>query len=351
MMEIFSKVEQKDLISWASALGISFVFYVAITIVRKLIVSKIERRARASETLIDDVLVDVLKSLKGWFLLALALYVGLIWMKLPDRGRLIVDKGFILIGLLQLAQIAGSVINFYVTNKLRKDSENNVEMASTMGLITITLKFVAYTLILLLALNNVGVNITALIAGLGVGGIAVALALQNILTDLFSSLTIILDKPFQAGDFIVVGDMMGTVEHIGLKTTRVRSLSGEQLVFGNGDLLQSRIKNFKRMNERRIVQKLTVTYQTPEDKLATIPETVQKIVEAVDNVRFDRCHFLNFGDSALEYELVYWIGSREFNDYADRAQKINIAVFKAFNAQGIDFAYPTRTLHVVRENG
>jgi small-conductance mechanosensitive channel len=349
-MDFLTRIERADFVTWGTALGIGIVFYFASTLIRNLIVSKIEVRAKMTETIIDDIIVDSLKTLKRWFFLALSVYVGLVCVNLKDKYQIVADKSFILLALFQFAQIAGTIINSYIAQQLKKRTENNVEMASTFGLITLALKFIAYSLILLLALHNVGVNITALIAGLGVGGIAVALALQNILTDLFSSLTIILDKPFQAGDFIVVGDMMGTVEHIGLKTTRVRSLSGEQLVFGNGDLLQSRIKNYKRMNERRIVQKLTVTYQTPEEKLARIPEIVRAIVEKVDLVRYDRCHFLNFGDSALEYELVYWVGSREFNEYAERAQRINIAVFKAFNAEGIDFAYPTRTIHMAGKN-
>lgn len=340
---------REKLLIWGAAVALTFVIYFALSLLRRMIVNKTESRAKLTDTIIDDVVVEILKNLKRYFLFAVSAYLAFLWIKFPVRVRLIVDKAIIIILLMQAAHIAGTVINFWVRNTLGRKSEQNAEIATTINLLTVVLKGIVYTIILLLALNNLGVNITALIAGLGVGGVAVALALQNILTDLFSSLTIVLDKPFLAGDFIVVGDLMGTVEHIGLKTTRVRSLSGEQLVFGNGDLLQSRIKNFKRMAERRIVQSLTVTYQTSAERLEEIPRIIREIVEGVDLARFDRCHFLNFGSSSLDFELVYWILSPEFNDYADRAQKINLAIFRKFSDLGIDFAYPTQTLYMVND--
>jgi small-conductance mechanosensitive channel len=342
-------ISQKELLSYGVALVVAILIYGALTFLRNLIVSRTEKRAQLSETIIDDILVEMLKKFKHYFFFALGLYIAFIWVELSPRIRMIVDKAIIVIFLVQLAQMAGTIINFWVTKKFRARSAENKELATTINLITLAIKFIVYSILILLALNNVGVDITALIAGLGVGGIAIALALQNILTDLFSSLTIVLDKPFLVGDFIVVGTEFGTVENIGLKTTRLRSLSGEQLIFGNSDLLQSRVRNYKRMEERRVVQALTVTYQTPENLLDRIPVMVKEIVESVDKVRFDRCHFLKFGDSALEYELVYWVLSPEFNDYADRAQKINVAIFKKFSAEKIDFAYPTRTIFMAKD--
>lgn len=344
------KISKQELISYGIAVGVSLVIYAALSIIRRIIIEKTEKRALASVTVIDDLLVEILKKFKRYFLYALSLYIAFVWVSLPPRIRLIMDKAIIILFLVQLAQMAGAIINFWVTKKFRARSAENRELATTINLITLAIKFVVYSIILLLALNNVGVDITALIAGLGVGGIAIALAMQNILTDLFSSLTIVLDKPFLVGDFIVVGDQMGTVENIGLKTTRLKSISGEQLIFGNGDLLQSRVRNYKRMEERRVVQPLTVTYQTSADLLDRIPVMVKEIIDGVDRVRYDRCHFLRFGDSALEFELVYWVISPEFNDYADRAQKINVAIFKKFAAEKIDFAYPTRTLFMVNQD-
>ena len=205
-------------------------------------------------------------------------------------------------------------------------------------------------MILLLILENVGVDVTALIAGLGVGGIAVALAAQNILGDLFSSMSIVLDKPFVLGDFIIVGDMMGTVEKIGLKTTRVRSLSGEQLIFSNSDLLGSRIRNFKRMQERRIVFSIGVAYDTPAEKLTAIPGMLRAAVEAQEPVRFDRAHFAKFGDSALIYEVVYFVLKPDYNLSMDIQQAINLRLFREFADRQIEFAFPTQTLHLFHES-
>jgi small-conductance mechanosensitive channel len=203
---------------------------------------------------------------------------------------------------------------------------------------------VLWAVVALLALDNMGFDITALVAGLGVAGIAVGLAVQNILGDLFASLSIVLDKPFVIGDFIVVDNLPGTVERIGIKTTRVRSLSGEQLVFSNADLLKSRIRNYRRMTERRVVFSVGVTYETGEEKLGTIPGILRGIVEAQGNVRFDRAHFQSFGDSALVFEVVYYILTPDYSRYMDIQQEINFAIHRRFTAEGISFAYPTRTL-------
>lgn len=331
---------------WLTATILSLVFYIVFFSLQKILIKQGGKRAAKTNTQLDDLAVELLTHIKKYFLLALSIYLGCIWIKVSAHTRNIFDKAIIIIGLIQVAQLAGIIINFWITKHLKSKSEQNLEMASTVGLISIVVKAITYSIILLLALNNLGVDVTALIAGLGVGGIAIALAMQNILTDLFSSLTIVLDKPFIVGDFIIVNDLMGTVENIGLKTTRVRSISGEQLIFGNGDLLQSRIKNYKRMSERRVVQNLTVTYQTLDTLLDEIPVFVKQIVEKRDKVRFDRCHFLRFQDSSLEFELVYWVLGPEFNDYADRAHAINVEIFRKFAEMKIDFAYPTRTLHI-----
>jgi small-conductance mechanosensitive channel len=187
------------------------------------------------------------------------------------------------------------------------------------------------------------------VAGLGVGGIAVALAAQNILGDLFASLSIVLDRPFVLGDFLIVDDLMGSVEEIGLKTTRVRSLSGEQLVFSNTDLLNSRIRNYGRMFERRVVFQLGVTYQTPREQLQAIPGMVRDAVEAHgDRVRFDRAHFAKYGDFALSFEIVYYVLGPDYNEYMDIQQAINLDIHQRFEDAGIAFAYPTQTLFLER---
>jgi small-conductance mechanosensitive channel len=197
-----------------------------------------------------------------------------------------------------------------------------------------------------MALDNLGVNVTTMIAGLGVGGIAVALAVQNILGDLFASLSIVIDKPFVIGDFVIVDEYMGTVEHVGLKTTRLRSLGGEQLVFSNGDLLKTRIRNYKRMRERRAVFGFGIEYDTPIELVEKIPAMVRAIIEARAKVRFDRAHFKGFGASSLDYEVVYWMLDPDFNLYMDTQQQINLELMRLFQREGVSFAYPTQTVLV-----
>ena len=218
-----------------------------------------------------------------------------------------------------------------------------------MNALSFIARLVLWATILLLILDNLGVDITALVAGLGIGGVAIALAVQNILGDLFASLSIVLDKPFVLGDFVIVGDLMGSVENIGIKTTRVRSLSGEQLVFSNNDLLTSRIRNFGRMQERRVVFKLGVTYQTPAEKLEGIPGIIREAIEARDKTRFDRSHFASYGDFSLDFETVYYVLSADYNLYMDIQQAINLAIFRRFADEGIEFAYPTQTLFLEKE--
>ena len=205
-------------------------------------------------------------------------------------------------------------------------------------------RIILWSLVLLLVLDNLGINITALVAGLGVGGIAIALAVQTILGDLFASLSIVLDKPFVIGDFLIIDDYMGGVEYVGLKTTRLRSLSGEQLVLSNSDLLNSRIRNFGRMYERRVPFNLGVTYQTPREKLVKIPEIIREAVRKQDKTRFDRSHFKEYGDFALVFESVYYVLGPDYNEYMDIQQAINLHIHERFEQEGIEFAYPTQTV-------
>jgi len=212
-------------------------------------------------------------------------------------------------------------------------------------------KVTLWTIVVLLALDNFPkVEVDTLIASLGIGGVAVALAVQNILGDLFASLSIVLDKPFILGDFITVEDYRGTVVHIGLKSTRLRSLTGEQLIFSNSDLLNSRIRNYKRMEERRVVFTISVTYQTSYEKLVTIPTIIQEIIEAQSQTSFDRVHFKEYGEFALNFEVVYYMLISNYDTFMDAQQAINLALFKRFAEESIAFAYPTQTVLVAESN-
>lgn len=273
----------------------------------------------------------------------------------PDTLALIwawVWKVSVVLLAVQLVAWTGAILDWLIAWYLKRQAgpsgTPDPSVAGAMSTFRWMGLLLVYAAIFLLALDNLGVDVTALIAGLGVGGIAIALAVQNILGDLFASLTITLDKPFVVGDFIVVGKELGTIEKIGLKTTRVRSLGGEQLVFGNNDLLTSRIQNYKRMNERRVVFGFRVTYDTTPEQILAIDREVKRIIVEHDNSRFDRCHLARFGEFSLEFEVVYYVLSADYNVYMDTQQDLNLAIMRLLDDLGVRFALPTQTLHLTR---
>ncbi|MGD2137645.1 MAG: mechanosensitive ion channel family protein [Gammaproteobacteria bacterium] len=313
-------------------------------------VSRLTALARQTRGEWDDALADLLARTSGLFLLLAALFVGSLFLTLPATARqgvftvatiaLLVQGGLWLNGLLQ----------FWLTRDARRRRETDPASITTINAVGFVGRLVLWVVVLLLVLDNLGVDVTALIAGLGIGGIAVALAVQNIFGDLFASLSIVLDKPFTVGDFLIIDDFLGSVEYVGLKTTRIRSLSGEQLIFSNADLLGSRIRNYGRMFERRVVFALGVTYQTPRDKLARIPGIIRESIEEQDKVRFDRSHFKAYGDFSLNFETVYYVLAPDYNLYMDIQQAINLRIHERFEQEGIEFAYPTQTLFINAES-
>jgi small-conductance mechanosensitive channel len=214
--------------------------------------------------------------------------------------------------------------------------------AGSLDIINFIARMLIWSLLILVALDNLGVNITALLAGLGVGGVAVALALQNVLGDLFASLSIALDKPFVVGDSLGVDTFSGKVEHIGIKSTRLRSDSGEQIILSNADILKSRVRNFGRAQEQRALATLRVTYETPTDKLQTIPKLLESIVREQANARFERCHLKTLGDSALHFELSYFVQQPNVNSLLDLQHAVNLRIIDEFRRLGVDFDYPTQ---------
>jgi len=223
--------------------------------------------------------------------------------------------------------------------------------ATTVGALHFVIRLVLWSGVTLLALDNLGIDITALVAGLGVGGIAVALAAQTILGDLFASLAIALDKPFLLGDFLVVGEYQGTVEQIGMKTTRLRSLSGEQLIFSNGDLLGSRIRNFQRMTERRVVFKTRLAHDTPREKLRMVPGLIRDAIVQEARIRFDRSHFTGANADGLEHETVYFVLDPDFRLHMDIQQRIGYRLLEAFDREGIEFSRPVHNVHLETDAG
>jgi small-conductance mechanosensitive channel len=335
--------------TWIVAAVIVVAVFVALSLLKPPLLRYAKRFSSTTETLFDDLFAALIDKTKTWFLLALSVLAGATVLRLPADADSAVQMVVIVLALIQ-GGIWGNIAIFYGLGRMMKSRmEDDASAITTLAAITLLTKIILWAVVLLLMLDNVGIDITALIAGLGVGGIAVALAAQNVLADLFASMSIVFDKPFVLGDFIIVGDKAGTVEHIGLKTTRVRALSGEQLVFSNTQLLSSEIRNFKRMEERRVVFTVGVVYQAKAEQLERIPQMIREIVEAQDKVRFDRSHFAKFGDFSLDFETVYYMAVPDYNEYMDTQQAINLALFRKFEGEGIEFAYPTQTLYVARE--
>lgn len=328
------------------ALAVALATTAALYVIKYAAVIRVKRVAQRTETRIDDLIVTVIAATKIWLLIPLAVYIGTSVLALPPKIDRVISSTAIIALLLQVAVWGNHLIAGWLSQNLKQKIQQDAAAATTLSVVGFITRLALWSVVVLLALGNLGFDITGLVAGLGIGGIAVALAAQNILGDLFASLSIVLDKPFLIGDFIIVDEKPGTVEYIGLKTTRIRSLGGEQLVFSNADLLKSPIRNYKRMRERRVVFTLGVAYQTPAEKLERIPPIIREIIDSQEKSRFDRAHFKEYGDFALIFEVVHYILGADYNVYMDVQQVINFAIFRRFQAEGIEFAYPTQTLYV-----
>lgn len=335
---------------WLTALAILIAAFVVLRLLVRFASNRLHRWAERTKSEYDNLISNLVHATTGWFLLLVAAYVASAYLTLAAEANTWFRVGVIAAVFVQAGLWASQFIDFWLVRLLRgridadADSKTVLRMAGWMA------RAVLWTLVLLLILDNIpGVSITGLIASLGVAGIAVGLALQNVLGDLFAAMSIVLDRPFAIGDYIVVGDMMGVVENIGLKSTRVRSLTGELLVFSNSDLLGSRIRNYKTLFERRIANRLGVTYQTARPKLERIPGMIQAAIEAQSPVRFDRAHLAGFGDFSIDFEYVYYVLAPEFATHMNIQQAILLAIHQAFEAEGIEFAYPTQVVFVSRE--
>jgi len=329
------------------ALLAAVAFMLVLHLLRKLVLHRLQRVASNTETVIDDFLVQILSATRGLLVVATGLYLGTHFLTLPANLEKLVDRVFVTVLILQIGLWVNRGLIFWLTHRFTQgDKEDEGARAMTLSLLSFLGRAVVWALVLLLMLDNLGINVTALVASLGIGGIAVALAAQNILGDLFASLSIAIDKPFVIGDFIVIDTVMGSVEHVGLKTTRIRSLSGEQIVLSNNDLLKSRIRNYKRMQERRALFAIGVTYDTPVAQLELIPTLIRQAIEAQAETRLDRVHFKSMGAFSLDFEAVYYVLQSDYALFMDIQQAINLQLIRSFRQHGIEFAFPTQTLNL-----
>lgn len=321
---------------------------VLIKVFKGTILRKVKVWTDRTATKIDNYLVSTIDRFGIPTAYILLVYFALHYLTLSDKVEDILTIAITVAVTFLVIRFVSSTI-LLILHSYIKRQENGAEKVKQVGGLMIIINIVIWAIGLLFFFDNMGYDVTAVVAGLGIGGIAVALAAQNILGDLFNYFVIFFDRPFEVGDFLIVDDKLGVVEYIGIKTTRIKSLSGEQLVFSNSDLTNSRIHNYKRMQRRRVLFRIGVIYQTPYSLLKEIPGVLRSIVEAQDKVEFDRAHFASYGDSSLDFEIVYYVLSSDYNIYMDIQQAINFGIYQQFEKMGVDIAYPTRTLYLVNE--
>jgi len=336
---------QKLLLAVGIFVGLTAVFW----FIRMIVLVRLEALAKRSVAQLDDTIVAAIQSIRVWVYSLIALFVALQLYTLPDLADRITTGVLYLVFVWQGIQVASCFINYLVTTFLEKDEDGDGVVdpgAATMaGMVTLIARIVMWTLGIIFVLSNIGIEVTSLIAGLGIGGVAVAFALQGVLSDLFASFSIYFDRPFRIGDFIVVGADAGTVEKIGIKTTRIRTLQGEELVVSNAELTTARVQNFKKMEERHIFSQFGITYETAPEKVRQVNDVVVKIFDGIEHARLDRTHFKSFGDSALIFEVVYYAETADYAVFMNIQQQYNFALMDEFAALGIDFAYPTQTIY------
>ncbi len=328
---------------------IVFLFGILIIyILKKIVLNRIKLWTEKTNTTLELPLVKGIQKLVIPFLYYIAFYSAFKTLRLDRDFIHAFDViSTIILTFLIIKLIIASLQYFFSTylNRQEGGAEKFKQLKGISSLISVLVWVIGSVFLL----DNLGFKVSAVVTGLGIGGIAIALASQAVLKDLFSYLVIFFDRPFEIGDSITVGDKTGTVERIGIKTTRLRGLGGEQLIFSNTDLTDSRIHNYKRMEKRRVVLSLGVTYQTSLEELKEIPAIVKRIIKAQPEVTFDRGHFTTLGDSSLNFEVVYYVNSSDYTKFMDAQQAINLKIFDEFNTRKIEFAYPTQTLFLSKD--
>ena len=334
-----------SLTDWLIALAVAVTVAAGLDAVKAILLRRIRSLTARRASRARGVAVAALSSTRLAVLAILGLYAGASLLVLPERGQLFAGRAAMAALLVQCAIWGDHGVRSWLAST-RAQQADDPGRATSSAAIGFIVRVLLWAVVVLMILDNLGVNITTLVASLGIGGIAVALAVQSILGDLFASLSIVLDKPFGIGDFIIVDNALGTVEHVGLKTTRVRSLGGEQIVFSNAALLKSRIHNLRRMESRRVVFSLAVNHATPEPSLRALPGLIEAIVSEQPQVRFDRAHFNGLGAPAFSYEVVYFVESADYRVFMDVQQEIYLRIVAMLAEQGVRLALPAQTIHV-----
>jgi small-conductance mechanosensitive channel len=332
--------------SWLIALAFGSILGMILIYIKNLFSHRLQKRAKQSVAKWDDDVLNIYSRTKSNFILILAIYIAFQGLSLSKRVEHFIDVGFAACFFAQMFVWADRAILVAIRRQGRVSATKHSDFKDPKDIIlSFVGRFLIYTIIVLMFLDNLGVNITALVTGLGVGGIAIALAVQNILGDLIASISIAMDKPFAVGETIAVSGSVGTVEKIGLKTSRIRSLNGELIILPNSDILKQCIQNYKHLTERRVTLRLGIVYETPEDKAKLVTTLIQQAVTESAKTRFERAHFYAFGPSSLDFECMYWILDSEYLTLMDCQQDVNFKILKLFKDHDIRFAYPPQTVY------
>jgi small-conductance mechanosensitive channel len=332
--QITSLISQPSVISTIIA---TVGFYIIIELFERYIIGKVKEKAKQTDNQIDDFVIIILDKLDSLFYLFLAFFAAYS-IFLHTEYQELLNKIFIVISVFYMAKVAIAASNFFIELKLLRKTETFEKPLKTAVKISI------WTIALAIILQNLGVDITAVIASLGIGGVAVAFALQNVLSDVFASFSIYLDRPFEIGDFIIVEESMGTVKNIGIKSTRLQSLTGEELIIPNKALTDARVRNYKKMEERRIAFTVGVEYGTSIELLKTAKANLIEIIETMEFTMLDRVNLLKLGDYSLNFECVYFVESSDYNKYAEIQEKINFEILRIFKEKNINIAFPTQEI-------
>lgn len=323
-----------------------FIFLVfAFFLTKYILLRKISKKVKEQRFL--KVIIAIIEKIRSPFYSFVSFYIALSYLESPEILSKISFYILIFWTSYRIVIAGYQVIDFILDGLIeKKANQGSKSMMRAMGNIA---KGVLWVFAGMTILSLLGVNVTGLVAGMGIGGIAVAFALQGILSDLFSSFSLYFDKPFVEGDFIVVGDTWGTVEKIGIKSTRIRAIQGEEIIFSNKELTTAKVHNMKKMEKRRAQFSLGITYETPTEKMKKIPAIIEKIIKKEDIAELDRINFINFNDFSLDYDLVYFINSPDYKIFVNTNERILLDIKKEFEKEKIEFAYPTKTIHLSKQ--
>jgi len=335
------------LYDYAVAAAVFVALIAVLKVFQLFVLAKLRRLAEKTHSTLDDALIDIVAHIRPPVYLLVALYSAVFFVSLPEQVAVVV-KFIVLVGIIiEAIRAVEKLVEYAIAQYMQRgNKKEQAASESMMQALRLVIRLVLWGTGLLLLLSNMGVNITSLVASLGIGGIAIALAVQNILSDMFSAFSIYLDQPFQVGDYIKVGEDGGTVKKIGLKTTRIKTLRGEEIVISNRELTNSRIQNFKKLKRRRSSFVLGIEYGLPKKKLEKITPMIEKIFDSVEHATLERCYFAEYNASSLDFNVSYFVESASVGVANDVKEAVNYAIYDAFDKEGIGFAYPTQTIFV-----